>query len=265
MWRRGAPPYPRSCVCVCPTPPRKHELGACGTSRSLLGVGGTPWWGGGQGGPLCPSPSCLALGFWNLHPTNLALSPSTSLILGGTRAQWGDVGVIQGSADMGGGVGEGGGTCGIHRDKDTPGRDMAMGLGTPPPSSLRGMWGHGGSRDPWGYVGTRGDAHRFGDKGGDTQMWRPLTSSAGCTWLSARSNREPPSGSGGMGDNGGCHGGTGRVTGDAGTHLASAAPHDEVGDEGVLSLARAVTHRDPPAVARGQLAPVGVHRRGHGR
>lgn len=92
------------CVCVCPTPPTKHELGACGTSRSLLGVGGTPWWGGGQGGPFCPSPSCLALGFWNLHPTNLALSPSTSSILGGTRAQWGDVGVIQGSADMGGGV-----------------------------------------------------------------------------------------------------------------------------------------------------------------
>lgn len=58
---------------------------------------------------------------------------------------------------------------------------------------------------------------------------------------------------------------TGRATRDAGTPLATPEPHDEVSNEGVLSLARAVTHHDPPAVALGHLVLVGGHRRGHGR
>lgn len=56
-----------------------------------------------------------------------------------------------------------------------------MASGTPPGS----LWGTWGSQDPWDMWATRGRTQRSRDKARDAQVWRLLTSSAGCTWLSA--------------------------------------------------------------------------------
>lgn len=158
---RHPPPYPGPVIVPPPPSPTKKI-----TNRGLLCSGafigkisrcapprgrcGGPWGelggsqsgcggpGGGHGSPL-RSRSYLALGFLNLRPANLALSPSASSILGGhTRGQWGHVGSVRvtwGGPGLGTAPGrapEGmwgvGGTK--HEDKDSP-QGLGTGLGTP--------------------------------------------------------------------------------------------------------------------------------------